>query len=96
MDHFDDKLPKEALGIIRSRICRVSGHAAIFASSDLILDRSRKLVGLQSPAACATRTGGDSGPNFEICVCFRAQSLGTARSVHARSWRANRDLDVRR
>jgi len=88
VDHFDDKSPKEALGIIRSRVCRVLGHAAIFASSDLI--------GLQSPAACATRTGGDSGPNSEICVRFRAQSLGTGRSVHARSWRANRDLDVRR
>ena len=28
-------------------------------------DRSRKLVGLQSPTACTTRAGGDSGPNFE-------------------------------
>jgi len=43
-----------------SRTCRVWGHAAVFAWSDLILDRSRKLVGLQSPAACATRADGDS------------------------------------
>jgi len=43
----------------------VWGHAAIFAWSDLILDRSRKLAGLQSPAACATRAGGDSNLNFE-------------------------------
>jgi len=43
----------------------VWGHAAIFAWSDLILDHSRKLVGLQSPAACAQRAGGDSGPNLE-------------------------------
>ena len=45
-----------------------------FAWSDLILDHSRKLVGLQSPAACATRAGGDSGPNFENCYLFHAQS----------------------
>ena len=44
---YDDKSPKEALGMFRSRICRVWGRAAIFAWSDLILDRSRKLVGLQ-------------------------------------------------
>ena len=65
MDRYDDKSPKEALGMFRSRIRRVWGHAAIFAWSDLILDRSRKLVGLQSPAACATRVGGDSDPNFD-------------------------------
>ena len=38
---------------------RVWDHVDNFAWSDLILDRSRKLVGLQSPAACATRSGGD-------------------------------------
>ena len=54
VDRYDDKSPKEALGMFRSRIRRVWGHAAVFAWSDLILDRSRKLSGLQSPAACAT------------------------------------------
>ena len=54
--------------MFRSRTRRVRGHAAIFAWSDLILDRSCKLVGPQSPAACATRAGGDSGPNFESYV----------------------------
>ena len=58
MDRYDDKSPKEALGMFRSKIHRTWGHAAIFAWSDLILDRSSKLVGLQSPAACATRAGG--------------------------------------
>ena len=38
---------------------------SVFACGNLILDRSRKLVGLQSPAACATRAGGDSDPNFK-------------------------------
>ena len=95
MDRYDDKSPKEALGMFRSRIRRVWGHAAIFAWSDLILDRSRKLVGLQSPAACATRAGGDSDPNFENYDLFHAQSPDTGRGVHARSWRANRDVDVR-
>ena len=98
MDRYDDKSPKEALGVFRSRIRRVWGHAAIFAWSDLILDRSRKLVGLQSPASCATGVGGDSGPNFENYGLFHAQSQSqdTGCGVHARSWRANRDVDVRR
>ena len=93
MARYDDKSPKEALGMFRSRMYRgfVWGHAAIFAWSDLSLDRSRKLVGLRSPVACATRAGGDSGPNFENCDLFHAQSPGTGRGVHARSWRANRN-----
>ena len=78
--------------------------AAVFAWSDLILDRSRKLVGLQSPAACATRAGGDSGPNSENYDFFHAQRQSTAsptpdtgRGVHARrSWRPNRGIVVRR
>jgi len=82
---YDDKSPKEALGMFRTRIRRVWGHAAIFAWSDLILDRSRKLAGLQSPAACATRAGGDSGPNFENYDLFQAQSPDTGRGVYARS-----------
>ena len=79
-----------------SRICLVWGHAVIFAWSDLISDRSRKLVGLQSPAACTTRAGGDSDPNFVNCGLFHAQAPDTERGVHARSWRANRDVDVKR
>jgi len=55
----------------------VWSHAAIFAWSDLIVDRSRKPVHLQSPAACATRAGGDSGPNFENHGLFHAQYPGT-------------------
>ena len=50
------------------------GHAVIFAWSGIILDRSRKLAGLQSLAACATRSGGDSGPNFDNYDLFHAQS----------------------
>jgi hypothetical protein len=73
------------------------GSCSHFCLSYLILDRSRKLVGLQSPAACATRAGGDSDPNFENYYdLFHAQSPDTGRGVHARSWRANRDVDVRR
>ena len=64
--------------------------------SDLIFDRSRKLVCLQSPAACATRAGGDSSPSFENYDLFHAQSPDTGRGVHARSRRTNRDVDVRR
>jgi len=52
--------------MFRTRIHRVWVHANVSAWSDLILDRSRKLSGLQSLAACATRAGGDSDPNFEI------------------------------
>ena len=81
--------------MFRSRTRSVWGHAAIFAWRDLILDRSRKLVGLQSPTACATRVGGDSDPNFENYDLFHAQSPDTWCGVHARSWRAYRDVDVR-
>ena len=48
MDRYDDKSPKEALCMFRSRICRAWGHAAVFAWSNLNLDRSRVL---QSPAS---------------------------------------------
>jgi len=82
--------------MFRSRTRRAWGHAAVFAWSDLILDRSRKLVGLQSLAACATRAGGDSGPNFENYGPFHTQSPDTKNGAHARSWRANRGVDVRR
>jgi len=82
--------------MLRSRTHRGCVHAAISAWNDLILDCSRKLVGLQSPAACATRAGGYSDPNFENCDLFHAQSPDTGRGVHARSWLANRDADVRR
>jgi len=65
LDRYDGKSSKEAHVMFHSRTRRVWGHAAVFACSDLIFDRSHKLVGLQSPAACATRVGGDSDPNFE-------------------------------
>jgi len=68
----------------RSRTRRVWGHAAIFAWRDLILDRSRKLVGLQSTAASVTRAGGDSGPKFDNYDLFHAQSSDTGRGVQAR------------
>ena len=93
MGRYDDNSPKEALGMFRSRTRRVWGHAAIFR---LERPRRRKLVGLQSPAACATRVGGDSNPNFfENYDLLHAQSPDTGCRVHARSWRANRDVDVR-
>ena len=67
------------------------GH---FRLEYLIFDRSRKSVDLQSPAACATRSGGDSGPNFENL--FHTQSSDTGRCVYNHSWRVNQDVDVRR
>ena len=46
------------------------------------------------------RAGGESGPTFENCGLFHAQSPDTGRGVHARSWRgyprAQRDVEVRR
>ena len=99
MNRYDDKSPKEALGMFRSRVRFVWAHAAISAWSDLILDRSSKLVVLQSPAACATRAGGDFDPNFSLSNfenydLFHAQSPDTGRGVHSRLWRANRDIDA--
>ena len=52
--------------------------------------------GLQSPTVCTTRAGGESDPNFENHDLFHAQSPDTGRGVHARSWRANLDVDVGR
>jgi len=60
------------------------------------MDLSRQFAGLQSPAAYATRAGGDSGPNFENCDLFHAQSPYTGHGAHARSWRENLDVFVRR
>ena len=96
VDRYDDKSPKEALGMFRSKTRRVWGHSAAFAWINLISDRSRKLVGLQSPATCAARVGGGSDPNFENCDLFHNQSPDTGRGVHARLWRANRNNDARR
>jgi len=39
------------------------------------------LVGLQSPATCATRAGGDSGSNFENYGLFHAKFPDTGRNV---------------
>jgi len=50
----------------------------------------------QKPKATRARAGSDSDPNFESYVLFRAQSPDTGRGLHARSWRANRDVDVKR
>jgi len=86
MNRYDDKIPKEALGMLRSRIRRAWGGASYW-----ILDRSRK-----PPAACTARAGGASDPNFENYDLFHAQSPDTEHGAHARSWRAYRDVDVRR
>jgi len=76
----------------------VWGHAAIFAWSDLILDHSHKLVSLQSPFACATRSGGNSDPNFKnFDLSTPSPRTPDAVFMPVRgSWRANRDVDVRR
>jgi len=67
--------------MFRSRIRRVWGHAAVFAWSDQILDRSRKPIRLESPAACATRAGGDSDDlNIENCSLFHSRGRRYARN----------------
>ena len=94
-DRHDDKSPKEALGMFGSRIFRVRSHAAVVAWSALILNCSRMLGGLNSPAACATLAGGNFDPNTQHRE-LRPQSPDIGRAVHAHLWRANRDIDVRR
>ena len=89
VDRFDDKSPKKALGMIRSRTRRVWGHAAVFAWSDLALDRSRKPTGRQLPAACATRAGGDSDPNFENYDRNACDKKGAATHYYF-TWRGRR------
>jgi len=55
------------------------------ATSYWIAAASSLVVGLQSPATCATRAGGDSDPNIENCYLFHAQSPDTGNGAHARS-----------
>ena len=90
MDRFDDKSPKEALGVFRSRIRRV------WVMQPFSPGATSSWIGAASSSACsATRVGGDSDPNFENYDLLHAQSPDTGCGVHARSWRANRDVDVR-
>jgi len=72
------------------------GVMRLFSPGATHLGPVPQLVGLQSPAACATRVGGDFGPNFESWSLLHAQSPYTGRGVHARLWRASRCIDVRR
>jgi len=88
VDRYDDKSHNEALGIFRSRIRRV-WHAAVFAWSDLIFNRGRKLVGLQSPAACATRAGGESGPDFDNYDLFHTHCVSEHRTRCSRPFVAD-------
>ena len=60
---------------------------AFARSSRAIVRYPTWVAGPQSPAACATRAGGDSGSNSENCDLLNAQSPGTGRGVHAGSWR---------
>ena len=48
-----------------------------------------------APLAGDTRASGDTGPNFDNQDLFHGQSPDIGRGVHARSWRANRDVDAR-
>jgi len=65
---------------------RVWDHAAILVCSDLVLNQSRKLAGLQSPAVCATRAGGDFDQNAEN-YGPSSQSPDTGHGAHPRLWR---------
>ena len=85
LQYYDNKSPEEALNMFRSRIQRAWGHAAIFAWADLILDRSRTVVGLQSPAATAAAAAGD--PNLDNL--FHAMQPDYGQGVRARTWRAH-------
>ena len=46
LKYYDSKTPEQAFNIFRSRIKSAWDNAATFAWADLILDRSRTLVGL--------------------------------------------------
>ena len=91
VDRYDDKSPREALG---PRKVLLKGPPRVGSCGHFRLERPHFGLQPQSPAACATRAGGDPGPNFENYVFFHAQFPDT--SAHARSWRVNWDVDVRR
>ena len=85
--YYDNRTPEQALNMLRSRIQSVWGHAAIFAWADLILDRSRTLVGLQSPAAAAAAAADPDLDNYDL---FHATHPAFGQGVQARTWQANR------
>ena len=70
-----------------SRIQSVWGRVATFAWADLILDRSRTLVGLQSPAATAAAAADPDLGNYDL---FHATHPDFGQGVQARTWQANR------
>ena len=89
LQYYGNKTPEEALNMFRSRIQSVWGHAATFAWADVILDRSRAFVGLQSPAATAAAAAA-AGPNLENYDLFHATHPDFGQGVQARTWQANR------
>jgi hypothetical protein len=91
LQYYDNKAPEKALDMLRSRIQPVWGHAATFAWADLILDRSRTLVGLQSPAATAAAAAA-ADPDLDNCdlFLFHATHPDFGQGVQARTWRVNR------
>ena len=89
LQYYDNKTPEQALNMFRSRIQSVWGHAATFAWADLILDRSRTLVGLQSPAATAAAAAA-ADPDLDNYDLFHATHPDFGQGVQARTWRANR------
>ena len=88
LQYYDNKTPEQALNMFRTRIQSVWSHAAIFAWADLILDRSRTLVGLQSPAAAAAAAAA-ADPDLDNYDLFHATHPDFGQGVQARTWRAN-------
>ena len=74
--------------MFRTRIQSVWSDAAIFAWADLILDRSRTLVGLQSPAAAAAAAAA-ADPDLDNYDLVHATHPDFGQGVQARTWRAN-------
>ena len=90
LQFYDNKTPEQALNMFRTRIQRAWGHAAIFSWADLILDRSRTLVGLQSPAATAAAAAAAAAdPDRDNYDLFHATNPDHGQGVHARRWPAH-------
>ena len=89
LQYYGNKATEQALNMLRSRIQSAWGHAATFAWADLILDRSRTLVGLQSPAA-STVAAAAADPDLDNYDLLHATHPGSGQGAQARTWQADR------
>ena len=67
---------------------------AVGGASSYVRSHASSRATTPTPGGENRSASGGSGSNFENFHLFHAQSPDTGRDVHARSWQANRGVDV--